>query len=177
VDIWNNQIDRLSEENPIRFPAVFIEIATDWKQAFNDVKSGTAAIKLYIVQETIGMDTYTTNLPPLGTVGAGIPVQAAGQTQAFAQLAFIDTINEYLQGYSSINISTPPFGGAGGCTFCFYPLDNTATHHDTNTNELRIDTLDYTCHIEQAVPDPHNLPVTAIITDTIINPIDIVTEL
>lgn len=166
IDLWNNQIDNLSEENPIRFPAVFIEIATDWQPEYNNTKRGTAAIKIYIVQETLGMDTYTTNLPPLGT-GAPATIHATGQTQAFAQIAFIDTLNDYLQGYSSISIITPPFNGYA----MFYPLENTSSRHDTNTNELRIDTLDYTCELMKATDDPTNLPTTAIITDTLVNPL------
>jgi uncharacterized protein YceK len=88
-------------------------------------------------------------------------------------LEFVDIIDTYLQGWSSISLLTPPFNGYAA----FHTLESTNTRHDTNTNELRIDTLDYTCAICKAVPDPHNMPVTAIITDTLINPIDIVTEL
>ena len=171
LDLWNNQIDNIGEENPIRFPAVFIEIATDWQPEYNCTQRGQAQIKIYIVQETIGMDTYTTSIPPFGGQGGGIAVQAVGQTNAFAQLAFIDTINDYLQGYSSTNIVSPPFGGVGGGSAAFSDLQNTASRHDTNTNELRIDTLDYTCEVVKATPDPLNLPVTAVITNTLVNPL------
>lgn len=58
IGLFNNQISKSAENNPIGFPAVFVEFETiDWQSQQRGIQVGPANVKFYIAVET-----YKTNL-------------------------------------------------------------------------------------------------------------------
>lgn len=53
IDLFNGQIENEKKENPIQFPACFIEFQSiDWTSKGRGIQQGIAAVKFYIAIET-----------------------------------------------------------------------------------------------------------------------------
>lgn len=114
IGIFNSQIENQNVENPIPFPAVFVEfLSMDWNQQASGIQQGTATIRLHVVTET-----YKTNISSYSVL--------QDDDDAFFDL--VDKIHSFLNGFDGET---------------FGPLTREAETTNPNFDNLQDWTIDY----------------------------------
>lgn len=95
IDLWNNQLNNMDKEDPIPFPAAFVEFAPiSWTRMVNS-KKAQMIIRIHFVQEC-----YASSFKG-----------SANQAQALQILDNSDILDSLLEDFSADNCS--PFTGTG----------------------------------------------------------------
>lgn len=160
IDLFNNQPNHPSDENPYTLPAVFVEVKIDWRINNHSDRVGEATVTLHIVQDMAGSDSYHALTPLANNSWRNAP----NHSHALAQIDFVTTVEAHCNGFA-----------ANDGQQVFNELTLLRTTLDTDTTDIRVDTIEYTSLIAQATTPIAQQPINATIDDTNVIPDIVVT--